>query len=586
MNISNILSLLGGIALFLFGMGLMGDGLKKVAGSQMELILFRLSGTPLKGLLLGAGVTAVIQSSSATSVMVVGFVNSGMMKTKQALSVIHGALIGTSITGWIICLSYLGGESGWASLLSTSTIAAVFAVVGILLRMTAKRPEQKHAGDILLGFTVLMYGLQSMSGAVSPLRDSPAFLSLLTTFSHPLVGMLLGAAVTAVLQSASAAIGILQALSATGAIDFSVAYPIILGIAVGASVPVLLSALGAKVDGRRTAFLYLLVELVAAILFAALYYGLDAAVGLGWQSKVMDPFSIAAVNTVFRVLTAVFLMPFNRRFIALAERLIRASETERSQNASFDRLDERFLTHPRLALEQSRLTVNDMAAAARIAVRDSAALVWQYSQAGFDAIERRENLVDEFEDKIGTYLVKLNARELTVSQNEDISKFLHTISDFERISDHAMNIAEVAQKMNENKVRFSPEAEKEMRILMDAVEEILTLSLGAFEQDNLEQAYAVEPLEERIDELCDEMKLHHVDRLKTGVCTLNQGFPFNDLITNLERVADHCSNIAIAMIELNRDDFDTHGYVINLKELHAHRFDEYYEGYAEKYKLS
>ena len=334
MDISNIISLFGGIALFLFGMGLMGEGLKKVAGSQMELILFRLSGTPLKGLLLGAGVTAVIQSSSATSVMLVGFVNSGMMKTKQALSVIHGALIGTSITGWIICLSYLGGESGWASLLSTSTMAALFAVAGILLRMTAKRPVHKHAGDILLGFTVLMYGLQSMSGAVSPLKDSPAFLSLLTTFSHPLVGLLLGAAVTAVLQSASAAIGILQALSATGAITFSVAYPIILGIAVGASVPVLLSALGAKVEGRRTAFLYLIVEVVAAFLFAVLYYALDAAVSLGLQQRVMDPFSVAAVNTLFRVLTAVFLMPFNRRFIALSEKLIRVSETERSQNAS------------------------------------------------------------------------------------------------------------------------------------------------------------------------------------------------------------------------------------------------------------
>ncbi len=585
MDISNIFSLLGGIALFLFGMGLMGEGLKRVAGSQMELILFRLSGTPLKGLLLGAGVTAVIQSSSATSVMVVGFVNSGMMKTKQALSVIHGALIGTSITGWIICLSYLGGQSGWASLLSTATIAALFAVVGILLRMTAKRPVQKHAGDILLGFTVLMYGLQSMSGAVSPLRDSPVFLELLTTFSHPLVGMLLGAVVTAVLQSASAAIGILQALSATGAIDFAVAYPIILGIAVGASAPVLLSALGAKVDGRRTAFLYLLVELVAALLFAALYYGVDAAVGLGWGDRIMDPFSVAAVNTAFRVLTAVFLMPFNRRFIALAEKLIRVSESERSQNAAFDRLDERFLTHPRLALEQSRLSVNDMARTAAETFRDAAALVWQFTPEGFNAIERRENLVDEFEDRIGTYLVKLNARELSEQENEDISKFLHTISDFERISDHAMNVAEVAQKMSENKVRFSDAAAHEMTVLTAAVEEILALSIGAFEKDNIEQAYAVEPLEERIDELCDEMKLHHVERLKTGICTLNQGFPFNDLITNLERVADHCSNIAIAMIELNRDDYDTHGYVITLKELHAHRFDEYYESYAEKYKL-
>ena len=585
MDISNIFSLFGGIALFLFGMALMGDGLKKVAGSQMELILYRLSGTPLKGLLLGAGVTAVIQSSSATSVMVVGFVNSGMMKTKQALSVIHGALIGTSITGWIICLSYLGGESGWASLLSTSTIAALFAVVGIVLRMTAKRPVQKHAGDILLGFTVLMYGLQSMSGAVSPLRDSPGFIALLTTFSHPLVGMLLGAAVTAILQSASAAIGILQALSATGAIDFAVAYPIILGIAVGASVPVLLSALGAKVEGRRTAFLYLFVELAAAILFAVLYYTLDAIVGLGWQDRVMDPFSIAAVNTVFRVMTAVFLMPFNRRFIAMVEKLIRVSESERSQNAAFDRLDDRFLTHPRVALEQSRLTVNDMARISAETLHDAMSLVWKFTPEGFDAIERRENLVDEFEDRIGTYLVRLNARELSDQENEDISKFLHTLSDFERISDHAMNVAEVAQKMSENKVRFSDAAAREMRVLSAAVEEIIALSMGAFEQDSIEQAYSVEPLEERIDELCDEMKLRHVERLKTGVCTLNQGFPFNDLITNLERVADHCSNIAIAMIELNRDDYETHGYVINLKDLHAHRFDEYYEAYAVKYQL-
>ena len=586
MSIADLISLLGGIALFLFGMGLMGEGLKKVAGNQMELILFRLSGTPIKGLLLGAGVTAVIQSSSATSVMVVGFVNSGMMKTKQALSVIHGALIGTSITGWIICLSYLGESGGGiASLLSTSTIAAIFAVVGILIRMTAKKPAQKHAGDILLGFTVLMFGLQTMSGAVAPLRDSPAFIHLLTTFSHPIVGILVGAIFTAILQSASAAIGILQALSSTGAINFSVAYPIILGIAIGASVPVLLSAIGAKADGRRTAFLYLFVELVAAILFAALYYGLDAAVGFGLQERVMDPFSVAAVNTVFRVLTALFLMPFNSRFIALAEKLIPASESERSQNAAFDRLDERFLTHPRLALEQSRLTVDDMADTARQAFKDAMELVWNYSAEGFAAIERQENLVDEFEDRIGTYLVKLNTRELSVEQNEDSSKFLHTISDFERISDHAMNVAEVAQKMSEGKVRFSSEAGREMKMLSAAVEEILSLSIGAFKEDDIERAYAVEPLEERIDELCDEMKLHHIDRLKNGVCTLSQGFPFNDLITNLERVADHCSNIAIAMIELNRDDFDTHGYVINLKELHAHRFDEYYETYAEKYKL-
>ena len=550
MALSNIISLLGGIALFLFGMGLMGDGLKKVAGSQMEIILYRLSGTPLKGLLLGAGVTAVIQSSSATSVMLVGFVNSGMMKTQQALSVIHGALIGTSITGWIICLSYL-----------------------------------KHASDIMLGFTVLMFGMQTMSGAVSPLKDSPQFIALLTTFSHPLVGIVVGAAFTAVLQSASAAVGILQALSATGAINFTVAYPLILGIAVGASVPVLLSAIGAKVDGRRTAFLYLIVEVVAAVLFAALYYGLDAAVGLGIGSWKMDPFTIAGVNTIFRVLTAIFLMPFNRQFVKLAEKLIRISESEESDNAALARLDERFLQHPQLALEQSRLTVNDMATMSAGAFGAAAQLVWKFSADGFGKVERMENLIDEFEDKIGTYLVKLNTSELNVKQNEDVSKFLRTISDFERISDHAMNTAEVAQKMNESKVGFSGDAAAELRVLTAAVEEILSLAIGAFTTGDIEKAYAVEPLEDRIDDLCETMKQHHVSRLQSGVCTISQGFPFNDLITNYERVADHCSNIAIAMIELNQDDFDMHGYLIDLKEQHAHRFDEYYKAYAEKYKF-
>ena len=585
MALSNIISLFGGIALFLFGMGLMGDGLKKVAGSQMEIILYRLSGTPLKGLLLGAGVTAVIQSSSATSVMLVGFVNSGMMKTQQALSVIHGALIGTSITGWIICLSYLGESGGLASLLSTSTIAALFAIVGIVVRMTAKRAATKHASDILLGFTVLMFGMQTMSGAVSPLKDSPQFIALLTTFSHPLVGIVVGAVFTAVLQSASAAVGILQALSATGAINFTVAYPLILGIAVGASVPVLLSAIGAKVDGRRTAFLYLIVEVVAAVLFAALYYGLDAAVGLGIGSWKMDPFTIAGVNTIFRVLTAIFLMPFNRQFVKLAEKLVRISESEESDNAALARLDERFLQHPQLALEQSRLTVNDMATMSAGAFGAAAQLVWKFSADGFGKVERMENLIDEFEDKIGTYLVKLNTSELNVKQNEDVSKFLRTISDFERISDHAMNTAEVAQKMNESKVGFSGDAAAELRVLTAAVEEILSLAIGAFTTGDIEKAYAVEPLEDRIDDLCETMKQHHVSRLQSGVCTISQGFPFNDLITNYERVADHCSNIAIAMIELNQDDFDMHGYLIDLKEQHAHRFDEYYKAYAEKYKF-
>ena len=584
MNISNVITLLGGVAMFLFGMSLMGDGLKKVAGSKMEMVLYKLSGTPLKGVLLGTGVTAIIQSSSATSVMVVGFVNSGMMSLPQATAVIQGALIGTSITGWIICLSYING-SGWVSLLSTSTIAAVFAVVGIVIRMTSKKSSTKHIGDILLGFTVLMFGMQTMSGAVAPLKDSPAFISILTSFSNPILGIVVGVASSAVLQSASAAIGILQALSVTGAMTFSSAYPMILGIAVGAAVPVLLSSIGAKADGRRSAFMYLIIEVIAAVVFAVIYYGLEAAGVLSLGDILMNPFSIATVNSIFRILTAMVLMPFDNRFIALSQRIIKISENEKNENAIFDRLDERFLSHPSLAIEQSHLTVNDMAEAARRNFNDAVALVGNYSEKEFAKVEKDENIIDGYEDKIGTYLVRLNAHELNKKQNDEASKILHTLSDFERISDHAMNTAEVARDMYSNKVEFSPEGKKELGVLISAVSEIMELAIRAFKENDISVAYRVEPLEEHIDDLCDEMKIRHVTRLKAGICSLEQGFPFTDLLTNFERVADHCSNIALALIELDKDAYDTHSYVLDLKEMRAHDFDRYFAEYSERFSI-
>ena len=584
MNISNIISLLGGVALFLFGMTLMGEGLKKVAGNKMELVLYRLSGTPLRGVFLGTAVTAIIQSSSATSVMVVGFVNSGMMKMEQAVAVIEGALIGTSVTGWIICLSSVEG-SGWVSLLSTSTLTAIVAVIGIILRMFSKKQVHWHVGDILLGFAVLMFGMQSMSGAVSPLRQSPEFISLLTTFSNPILGIIVGMAFTAVLQSASAAVGILQALSMTGAVTFATAYPLILGIAIGAAVPVLLSALGAKTEGRRTAFLYLVIEIAAVAVCSALYYGISAFVDLGLSGLIMSPVSIALVNSVFRALSVAILLPFNRLLLAFVEKIIRVSEEERSVNASLDRLDERFLAHPPLAIEQSRLTVSDMADASQDNFFSALNLLAHYSEEGFRRVERGEEKVDEYEDKIGTYLIRINANELDTVQNENVSKYLHTLSDFERISDHAMNIAEAAREIAEKKLDFSPAARRELSVLSTAVSDMVSLSFACFKKNNVEDAFRVEPFEERIDILCDEMKLRHVDRLQNGICSLSQGFVFNDLVTNLERVADHCSNIAIAMIELQADTYDTHSYVINLKELHSHRFDEYYEEYSKKYEI-
>ena len=431
MNISNILALLGGVALFLFGMSLMGDGLKRVAGNKMELVLYRLTGTPLRGAILGAGVTAVIQSSSATSVMVVGFVNSGMMKLQQAVPVIQGALIGTSITGWIIALSSVSGSS-LATIFSTATLAAVMAVIGILMRMFSKKQMHHHVGDILLGFAVLMFGMQDMSGAVEPLKSNEGFLQLMTAFSHPLLGVLVGAAFTAVLQSASAAVGILQALSMTGAIHFDTAFPLILGIAIGSSLPVLLSALGAKVNGRRTALSYLVIELVGALVIGILYYILNAIFSFGIEQMAMNPVNIALVNTLFRVATAVLLLPADALIIRLVSALVKPQAEEQAAEGELDRLDERFLQHPALAIEQSHLTVNAMARTSLQNIRDAMGLLKNFTEEGMRRVEQTEDLVDRYEDKLGTYLVKLNTNELDRRQNESVSKFLTTLSDFER----------------------------------------------------------------------------------------------------------------------------------------------------------
>ena len=457
MGISDVISLLGGIALFLFGMSLMGDGLKKVAGSKLELVLYRLSSTPLKGVLLGTGVTAVIQSSSATSVMVVGFVNSGMMKVRQAISVIMGAILGTSITGWILCLSYIPGGSGLVQLLSTEVITGIVAVIGIILRMGSGRTSSRHVGDILLGFAVLMYGMSAMSGAVSPLRESEEFIRILTSFSNPLLGILVGVAFTSVLQSASAAVGILQALSITGAITFEIAFPIIMGIAIGAAVPVLLSALGANLNGKRTAFVYLLIDVLGVVIWAMVFYGLNAALHFPFLTDTMTAVSIALMNTLFRLATLVVLFPL----IGAMERLVVFLFPDTgliAEEQDMDRLEERFLQHPALSIEQSRLVTNSMAERAAGNLLDAMALRTNYSEKALQNVEETESLIDRYEDKLGTYLMKITSRSLSATQSEEVSKFLHTISDFERISDHALNISQTAKEIHDKEVEFTAAA--------------------------------------------------------------------------------------------------------------------------------
>ncbi len=584
MGISDVISLLGGIALFLFGMSLMGEGLKKVAGSKLELVLYRLSSTPLKGVLLGTGVTAVIQSSSATSVMVVGFVNSGMMKVKQAIGVIMGAILGTSVTGWILCLSSLEGGSGVVQLLSTEVLTGIVAVVGIILRMFTGKTSNRYVGEILLGFAVLMYGMSAMSGAVSPLRESEAFIRILTSFSNPILGILVGLAFTSVLQSASAAVGILQALAITGAVTFEVALPIVMGIAIGAAVPVLLSALGANLNGKRTAFIYLLIDVLGVLIWALLFYGANAIIHFTFLDTVMSSVSIALMNTLFRLATVIVLLPC----IGLMEHMVELlfpDDGSAAEEQEMDRLEERFLQHPALSIEQSRLVTNSMAERAEGNLLMAVGLRNRWSDKDFRMVGETESVIDRYEDKLGTYLMKITSKSLSQSQSEEVSKYLHTISDFERISDHALNISEAAKEIHDKDLQFSPEACHELDVIESAVREILSIAVGAFVENDPQRAARVEPLEEIIDGLCDEMKSHHVDRLQSGSCTLNQGFVFNDLLTNYERVADHCSNIAVAIIELESDSFDTHEYLNSVRAMKSSSFARYYEEYKQEYHL-
>nr|WP_195366931.1 Na/Pi cotransporter family protein [Lachnospira eligens] len=582
-----VIILLGGIALFLFGMQLMGDGLKKVAGGKLEVILYRLSNTPLKGVLLGTGVTAIIQSSSATSVMVVGFVNAGMIKMKQAIGIIMGAIIGTSVTGWVLCLSDISGGAGWVDLLSTEVLAAVIGVIGIMFRMVCKNPTKKHIGDIMIGFCILMVGMQNMSAAVAPLRSEPAFIDMLTKFSNPFIGILIGLLVTAVLQSASATVGILQALSVTGAISFSVALPIIMGIAVGAAMPVIISSFGATTDGKRTAFVYLLVDALGALIWAVVFYSVNHFVHFSFMDTTMTTVSIAFVNSLFRVATVAVLFPFIRFLEKMVCAIFKEVVDEEDKDiVEISVLDDRFIAHPTVAIEQAKTVLCSMAHMAQKNLIRSMELLDTFSQVKYDKIQRREDKVDRYEDKLGTYLVKITQQELTPGQNKEVSKLLHTISDFERISDHAVNISQAAAELFNEKLRFSDCAVEDVELMSLIMKEIVGNVIDAFEQNKVEYAYKTEPLEELVDIYCDEMKMNHVKRVQKGECTLHQGFIFNDLLTDFERIADHCSNVAVAIIELELNVFDTHEYLINLKKDNGTNFDKYFEEYKEMFPLS
>ena len=584
MDFSDIIMLLSGVALFLFGMSVMGDGLQKSSGNKLEPILFRLTSTMPRGVLLGALVTAVIQSSSATSVMVVGFVNSGMMKVRQGISVILGAILGTSITGWVICLSYIDGAAGFAEIFSTATLTGIVALVGIILKMFSKNVTTKNVGDIFLGFAVLMFGMSAMSSSVKELGNQEWFTSTMTSMSNPFLGILVGLVFTALLQSASASVGIIQALSVTGAMTFESAWPLLLGVIVGAALPVVLSSMGATAKGKRTAFVYPICTTLGVILLAALYYTVSIFVQFPFVKEVMNPFSLALTNTIMRFVLILLVLPFTNLIEKMVTTMFKGDDEE-DEDMPSTRLEDRFIPHPALAIEQSRMTINNMAASSQKAVGKAISLISNYDEKTFKKVKKLEDQVDSYEDALGTYLIKLTAQEMTIKQNEAVSVFLHTVPEFESISDIAMNIAIKAKEMHDNKYHFSDAANQELETMCKAVLEIVNMTNQAFTEGDLSLARQVAPLEEYIDYMRDTIKQNHVHRLKKEICSLSQGIVFNDIITNLERVSDLCSNIAVAMIEIGEESFETHEYLNTVRERQGKKFENQYADYKEKYTL-
>ncbi|MEE0913085.1 MAG: Na/Pi cotransporter family protein [Ruminococcus sp.] len=581
MDLFGILTLCCGLALFLFGMNTMGDGLEKFSGGKLEKALEKMTNSTFKGFLLGAAVTAVIQSSSATTVMVVGFVNSGIMKLRQAIGIIMGANVGTTVTAWILSLSGIEGDSVIMQLLKPSSFSAIFALVGIIFLMFCKTDSKKNLGSICIGFAVLMTGMSMMSDAVEPLADDPTFTGILTLFNNPVFGILAGALLTAIIQSSSASVGILQALSSTGTITYSMAIPIVMGQNIGTCVTALISCIGAKKNAKRTALVHLYFNIIGTIVICALFYGSNLFLHYGFLDDVVNEANIAVIHTVFNLLATALLLPFNRQLEKLAYLTIRDKEEE--SETPF--LDERFLKTPAVATQRAVDTSIKMARLSEGTFLGALELVDNYDEKTAQTISENEDMIDAYEDVISTYLVKLSRKTLSEKDSKTIQLILHTIGDFERISDHAINIVEVAKEIEDKKVHFSTEAIAGIEVMVDAVKEIINNATLAFINNDVQLATKVEPLEQVIDRLRDKLKEAHIRRLTNGECTIELGFIFSDLITNIERVSDHCSNIAIGVIEINNDGYEAHEYLHELKNSDDVQYNADFKEYKKKYAL-
>lgn len=589
MDFFDVLTMLGGLALFLYGMETMGNGLALVSGGKLERILEKLTSNPLKAVLLGAGVTAVIQSSSATTVMVVGFVNSGIMKLTQAVGIIMGANIGTTITSWILSLSGIESDHFFVQLLKPTSFSPVLALLGVCFLMFSKKEKKKDVGMIMIGFAILMTGMDTMSGAVKPLADVPEFTGILTMFSNPILGMLCGAILTAVIQSSSASVGILQALCATGAVSFSTAIPIIMGQNIGTCVTAVLSGIGAHKNAKRTALVHLYFNMIGTILFMVVFYTLNAFVHFAFMGQSANAAGIAVVHSAFNVAATIVLLPFSQVLVKLACMTIPDSAEEKAaedDNAKdFQLLDARFLDTPGYAVEQSRIVAVKMAELSRKALYQAIYLLDNFNEEVAGKVVRLENRVDKYEDELGSYLVKLSSRTLSEKDSHTVSMLLHCIGDFERISDHAVNVMQTAQELYKKNAEFSQKAQEELKVFSKALMEIVDNTIQVFSEEDYEKAEKIEPLEETIDYLSKKLKKRHVERLRVGECTIELGFVLSDLTTNFERISDHCSNVAIALIQSRTDGYEAHEYAAELHSEDNPEFQKEYKAYKEKYLL-
>ena len=588
MSIFDWLSMLGGLALFLYGMSLMGDGLSKASGGRLERILEKLTNSPVKAVLVGAGVTAVIQSSSATTVMVVGFVNSGIMKLGQAVGIIMGANIGTTVTSWLLSLTGIDSSSVWVNMLKPSSFSPILAIVGVVFLMFAKKDSHKNIASILIGFTILMFGMDAMSAAVKPLENVPEFTGMLTRFSNPILGMLAGLVLTAIIQSSSASVGILQALCVTGAVSYGAAIPIIMGQNIGTCVTAILSGIGASKNAKRAALVHLYFNIIGTILFMVVFYTINVFSPFSFLADSASAVGIAVIHSVFNVVATLVLLPFSKLLVKLACLTIKEEDMPvvlSEDEKILQLLDVRFLETPSLAVEQSRHVAEGMAKLAQESMQLAMGLLEDYDIEKAARVVTLEAEVDKFEDRLGSYLLNVTANDLSSTDSHIVNNLLHSISDFERISDHARNIKESAEEIHNKGIRFSDEAEAELSTFRRAISDILGVTIQSFVEEDLQLAEQVEPMEEVIDGLNLEIRQRHIKRLREGKCTIELGFVLSDICTNFERVSDHCSNVAVCLLQEDSDKHDAHAYVSGLKGGANQIFDNRVELYRKQYQL-